>query len=621
MPEIAFHTTRTIPAETFTGTSVTHTSSGVVWNFASSVEYGYYWNGDIFVVSNGADVVITSITPASTDTFQHEDEPGVFINRTVHGTMVQPGQEGAEVNGFDSVTYAYPYDAPSNDDPGVTGSNLVIDFATYSSGASVVKAKSLLDFSDRIDRSSIDKFSILTVVPEVPPANAFRPPVVGTDKTSYYTTDHLDFSKLKNVTPVAGQAPVSDYAYLAEATQVSWIRGRTFVRAFHPDAYRTGYNDYYYERDLIPAKMALHSNYTDAEKLPVYAGIVQQGLDFGAYNLVLGVWLSDSTHIEIFPPMIAWAAIALDSQEMRDALLVSKDDPNNANESADNFFYVAAEHLGVNPITVTSSEEPNFDSGYEASQVGLPEWRLRKPYRDSALDASYRDINSNNVPIAALLMDMLGDGTEARAALQHPEYFDYAERARLIFEIRRVSHAHSLVQGDFLAAYHATYSQGATMNFPPEKPRYIEVTPSGSTLSVDAGAWAVWPGSSPVTRVDCRYCLAADKAAQNWTQLDDVGGTAFDITGLASGLYYVQVRLHNQYGAGPWSNNKFKRGTNYVSQNTYLKDALIAEGYFSEGQSLDFAYADGIEALWDGSAAPGNEAIIVDYVRGTAIIA
>ena len=65
-------------------TQVTHEATGVTYHFAEPVEVGYYWNGDIFVVNNGKDIVIESITP--------ESNP-LGDARVMNGAVLQPDND------------------------------------------------------------------------------------------------------------------------------------------------------------------------------------------------------------------------------------------------------------------------------------------------------------------------------------------------------------------------------------------------------------------------------------------------------------------------------------------------------------------------------------------------
>ena len=69
-----------------------------------------------------------------------------------------------------------------------------------------------------------------------------------------------------------------------------------------------------------------------------------------------------------------------------------------------------------------------------------------------------------------------------------------------------------------------------------------------------------WPGMTragpPVTSYDLRFIRsdASDKSDLRWTTRTDITTDTYEITGLDAGVYYdIQVRAHNDLGAGSWS--------------------------------------------------------------------
>ena len=88
---------------------------------------------------------------------------------------------------------------------------------------------------------------------------------------------------------------------------------------------------------------------------------------------------------------------------------------------------------------------------------------------------------------------------------------------------------------------------------------------SAPTLSLptpgDQSITAHWmapddPGGSAVTSYDLRFIRsdASDKSDLRWTTRTDITTDTYEITGLDAGVYYdIQVRAHNDLGAGSWS--------------------------------------------------------------------
>ena len=90
-------------------------------------------------------------------------------------------------------------------------------------------------------------------------------------------------------------------------------------------------------------------------------------------------------------------------------------------------------------------------------------------------------------------------------------------------------------------------------------------TPGQPTLGLptpgDQSITAHWmalddPGGSAVTSYDLRFIRsdASDKSDLRWTTRTDIATDTYEITGLDAGVYYdIQVRAHNDLGAGLWS--------------------------------------------------------------------
>ena len=95
----------------------------------------------------------------------------------------------------------------------------------------------------------------------------------------------------------------------------------------------------------------------------------------------------------------------------------------------------------------------------------------------------------------------------------------------------------------------------------------VTVYGHGSTVTLslptpgDQSITAHWmapddPGGSAVTSYDLRFIRsdASDKSDLRWTTRTDITTDTYEITGLDAGVYYdIQVRAHNDLGAGSWT--------------------------------------------------------------------
>lgn len=188
--------------------------AGITFNFAAPRPAGQYANGDWWVVGP---VSITAITPGSTLHNGLNGDGTAYVNRTVHGTMLNPGNrvfatggliannKSNTVQGWDSIGSSKPgvgYSAPANVDPGATGSPLVV------SNASVVKFVSRLAGlpNGAENRPAGEDIVVLTVVNSTPAADAIRPGVSrGGSKDSPCRLSQFNLAVFQNLAPTANE--------------------------------------------------------------------------------------------------------------------------------------------------------------------------------------------------------------------------------------------------------------------------------------------------------------------------------------------------------------------------------------------------------------------------------
>ncbi len=589
---------------------VTHAATGVTYHFSNPVEVGYYWNGDIFVVNNGGDIIIESITPESNPLSE---------GRVLNGAVLQPDNDSFtafDSSGQPSYYRDYSNFESYNVDPGKTGQPLVISYSEYPEGASLVKGVSLEDLSDSRDRSVIEEFSVLTVVKDVPPENAFRPPVSGTDKVSHYTTDDLDFSKLQNVEILENQADISEFDLYTTATFASWTTSADPARYTHPNKYHDGYGDYQMDA-MVNAFLALHSNYSDAEKADLYAALVQTGLDYAGTVQAGEVWKPDGGHSNQIKPFVVLAAVGLNSE----ALAAVADPSTNGYSEDKQFGYVDEALIGADILEYGGNKVSKVGMEYQDAQLGTPEWFIREggDRADPSLDAAYRWINSDNLPITALVMEMLGNG-EGRETWNNEAYFDYADRVQNIYDIEVYEghHRPAAAWEEFIDAYAQQFSTQPDWEGVPETVSGIEAEANGSGISVSIDG-PKYDGGSEIIRTDFRY--STDR--EDWTVLEGVS-SEFTIEDLPSNtLYYVQARYVNTNGEGPWSYNSF------VDTNQRIVDALLEaelvtqeeiDQYGGLSQYLKKDHYKGLLSdLLNGSDDSDESILIANLVNGSII--
>jgi len=255
---------------------------GMTWTFDSDYETGQYANGDYWVVGP---VAITGISPSGSG----------------NGWEVNPVVTGGQ--GFGSGCYGGNYDASLT--PSLP--------YTANPGDSIVKV-----IASGNDRPCVRTASVLTVVDSVPPGNGadvFRPPYVGTDKPMYLVAD-LRTELLPSVAPVSSIKSLQWTEDRYAKVQLDH-KGGGIGRALHPSDHMPDYGGDI-GRDNADGALALMLDDPVSEKMQALINYVQYGIDIHYMVRIGQVWPGGGGHRpgQLLP--LAFAAVMLDDQEMKD---------------------------------------------------------------------------------------------------------------------------------------------------------------------------------------------------------------------------------------------------------------------------------------------------------------
>lgn len=386
----------------------------VTWTIAGDPVNGTYANGDPWVVGP---VTITAITPESTNS----------IGWWQHGTQVN-AVVGTGPQGFDSSMpeggQGPGYHAALNVDPGHAGSSLVLNEGTVIKSISRSTRPSVRGTGSRPQLLGME---YLTVVTQAPPAGAFRPPPVGTDKKSTWTTRDLDYSILRSlpVLPGAPEKSVVEGWFLTPwpsfilDNQGRWV---------HPLANMPNYGRDF-GRQLGHGGLLLHTEIGD--KTTLYIRLVQIGIDtygtvrdkdfFNGFGAINSGWK--------LPVLLA--GLALKDESIKHVASGGIAKPGSApNASRLNFsfdrqtWYVLPEDVD----RVLYSADGRRRDTYREEHVGLPEWgeqHWKQAVRDgSNWNAYYRNIAFAGDFGGILAGVLTKGGTEAWGWPATIEYFD-----------------------------------------------------------------------------------------------------------------------------------------------------------------------------------------------------
>lgn len=391
------------------------------------------------------------------------------------------------------------------------------------------------------NRPTLSDASVLTVLASAPAAGSFRPPYCSTTKT-IWNKSSLDYSILKKYT-VTG-SPTDLIAHAATMDRV-WIEIGTGTdgRSFHPTN-----NQYAYGRDMANIGngniIALHSNFSDAVKEPLYIRVVQYGIDvYGAAVSGSGnMWGNTGGGFNMGrKPALVLAALALN-----DSNIAWYAEPANYFKFAEDTSHWFVTEADVGRALITSGSAsigPYPHQEYTVDQVGMAEWGLNhvfNPPQDSAnWGQGYRNVNFQPNLRGALGVRLITGG---EALWNWPSFFAYHERVWSIEGASWASNWDEFTKNMWVT--YSGYTPPADTTPPTPSPSTWATAPHASgdgiagvsTATTDADSPPVLPYFSVVPTGDAPdYILATDAALVR--------------TGLApSTAYDVQVRWQDSSG-------------------------------------------------------------------------
>ncbi len=413
------------------------TQYGITWTFAEPVTYGKFVTGDYWVVGP---VEVISITNDlnSPDYTPRDGQNGSMVNPLVGHDRGQQGYEEGRSSYVASLNAGRPNGDPlSAENPLILapGSSLV-STVSWLYNSPTDKEPGTPNFSSGTPRSATRSASVLTVLEEAPPANAFRPAYSGTDKTVRYTWDDLDKSLLLELTPPSGSLP--NVQSLENAMARPWIdHVFEWTGAFlHPTMNMPNYG-----RDMgnvvNNTSLMLHLDFSKLPGQPskdkLLINLVQYGIDLTGIADNGGGWRANGGHALGRKWPILFAGLMLDDAHMKDVGNWPREYNVGVEFQEDqNHFYISQADVDLTHSGSWAPDSRDVTAGtvtpYEVEHIGIPEWGIRHDYRPTSdnghFDANYRPINGAVTPgiaLSALLMD-------ARSLWNHEAFFDYNDR-------------------------------------------------------------------------------------------------------------------------------------------------------------------------------------------------
>lgn len=394
----------------------------ITWTFDKEYTVGQFANGDFWVIGP---VAIIGIDPPSTP----------VSGRIMNGSMLNPDPKVIR-QGYDNAMGNNEYDANLNVAYNCSSTNPLV-LSPHSSLMSTISVASAGVIPQ------LDRAAVLTVLPAAPPSGSLRPAYCGTDKTIKFNKSQLDYSLLRSLPPVESTPPLSTLeGYVAAPWldhQQGWVARYQHPRKNMPD-YGVGMHS-----QIDNIALALHLNWTNAQKERLLVRFVQLGIDLygiasngGTWN-----WMGAGGHGGGRKWPILFAGMVLNDPAMKgigaksgDYLYQNGHGPGHCapdyvhfGEDDQTFYVTQADVDATHSSQWHPDSRDTVRTPYETSDIGLPEWGIYHATdiytANKWLSTMYRNVAGpalHGTALAALLTP------GAKALWNHDAYFDYCDR-------------------------------------------------------------------------------------------------------------------------------------------------------------------------------------------------
>ncbi len=321
----------------------------------------------------------------------------------------------------------------------IGGKSNSIQVATHSSLISSITRKPVNGEWPR--RPLMDTMAILTVVEEIPVEGDFRPPYTGTNKSSQFNINNLDYTFLPAIEGVNENPDISTIEAYFERPWIDFTKRWTY----HDLAPLNNMPSYgrLYAAQTGMAALSLALDFTNEEKETLLIRYVQLGLDlYGAMKNGME-WHPAGGFFHGRKLPILFAGNVLGNQTILDDLRSFESKIPFQEDGS--IFRVTQEHVD---ITNSSSWHPNetaHERGdvetYSASDIGMPEWGVQHNVGESKVvfsiptadnryfNAGYRLINGSPNIATVMAVYILG----LKEQWNNDLFFEYHDRYAAVF--------------------------------------------------------------------------------------------------------------------------------------------------------------------------------------------
>jgi hypothetical protein len=426
---------------------------GITWTFDKPYPVGQFVTGDYWVIGP---VTIVGVAPTPAPSSAPPD--GTFKSRYGATALVDNPQlrNGSVITlkadkneGYDSRPKNFSPELSATLPVQLDVNRTLISTISNDHLPVTVLCSDLLWKGEQQGALALKAAAVLTCLDKEPPADAFRPPYIGTNKP-IYEAKNIDWNVLPKLAVPAG-ATVPSWAQYERYLQRPWIDNiDSWMYSFTVPSDNQPIYGREWARVTATASLMLMLDVPQAQKEKLAEEMIQLGIDVKGLAKNGRNWIGDGGHYTGRKWPILFAGLLLDNKDLRTV-------PPDTIFAEDQQTYYGSGFLGQTAL---------FQIVFHT--VPLPPYQEKDPAtwtHDDEKGEGYRITNSgawSEVALAALLM-------KARHLWNHDAYFDYCDSwmsQEDPFTAKRGAKPRPPQEGKtldpFVDAMWATYRQGAS---------------------------------------------------------------------------------------------------------------------------------------------------------------
>jgi hypothetical protein len=404
-----------VPAQAENAQSVTQ--YGITWRFDKPTLVGQFVTGDYWVVGP---VNIVSVEPSPTPSQEDTTSEAKSIygatamqtdNRLRNGSMIIAKPNANQ--GYDSRLKNYNPELSVKFPLALQPKQTLVSTISNSTLPVQVMHNALMWNSEKNSTLALKSAAVLTCLPEAPPADAFRPAYVGTQKKKY-RAGNIQWERLPRLKP-AGTVP--NWEQFERYLERPWLDHMPswLLQHLGPNENQVNYGREF-SRITGIASLMLALDVPNERKQKLLYGLIQLGIDLEGLAAEGRAWNADGGHWNGRKWPILFTGLMLNEPKFQQTA-----DATSFSEDQQTYYGIGA-------------------AGQKALYQIVLHTFPRQPHEEKRADAwddsdkraeAYRSVVSGAWPATALTIQLM----KAKAIWNHDAFFDYNDRWMAVEDI------------------------------------------------------------------------------------------------------------------------------------------------------------------------------------------